>query len=271
MIPVKINLHTSRDRTETYNYEVANDRFPDAAASEHDRLQHHHFVASAASATRPSASAARSTSRGRSRSSSSAASRPANAPHARRRLGRRARRRAAFERLRGRQLGAITLDIASTETKYAASLDRIALDRTEAARGETVEVQAYVRTESGKQFVQRIPVQIPRTCRSASSCSSSATAALCSRLGRAELRPEGLGPARRRDQQDEEERPALRQALPHHARRGHRHERDAEPAALVRRHAQQRPHLRRLHADRALARLRERAARPPSSSSPGSS
>ena len=27
MIPVKINLHTSRDRTETYSYEVANDTF----------------------------------------------------------------------------------------------------------------------------------------------------------------------------------------------------------------------------------------------------
>ena len=28
-------------------------------------------------------------------------------------------------------------------------------------RGETVEVQAYVRTDAGKQFVQRIPVTIP--------------------------------------------------------------------------------------------------------------
>jgi hypothetical protein len=27
MIPVKINLHTSRDRTETFNYEIANDSF----------------------------------------------------------------------------------------------------------------------------------------------------------------------------------------------------------------------------------------------------
>ena len=28
-------------------------------------------------------------------------------------------------------------------------------------RGENVEIQAYVRTDSGKQFVERIPVQIP--------------------------------------------------------------------------------------------------------------
>ncbi|HEY9502142.1 MAG TPA: hypothetical protein VIR01_10995, partial [Pyrinomonadaceae bacterium] len=59
------------------------------------------------------------------------------------------------------QLDGITLDIASTDSKYAATLERVALDRTEVRRGEKIEVQAYVRTESGKQFVQRIPVQIP--------------------------------------------------------------------------------------------------------------
>src|SRR4029077_1259613 len=59
------------------------------------------------------------------------------------------------------QLDGITLDISSTDTKYAGTLERIALDRTEVRRGEKIEVQAYVRTGSGKQFVQRIPVQIP--------------------------------------------------------------------------------------------------------------
>ena len=51
--------------------------------------------------------------------------------------------------------------ISSSETKYAGTLERITLDRTEVRRGEKVEIQAYVRTESGKQFVQRIPIQIP--------------------------------------------------------------------------------------------------------------
>ncbi|HEX7297011.1 MAG TPA: hypothetical protein VF251_14750, partial [Pyrinomonadaceae bacterium] len=59
------------------------------------------------------------------------------------------------------QLDGITLDISSTETKYAATLERVAVDRTEVRRGEKIEVQAYVRTESGKQFVQSIPIQIP--------------------------------------------------------------------------------------------------------------
>jgi len=55
----------------------------------------------------------------------------------------------------------ITLDITSSEQKNAATLERISLDRTEVTRGENVELQAYVRTDSGRQFVERIPVQIP--------------------------------------------------------------------------------------------------------------
>jgi hypothetical protein len=59
------------------------------------------------------------------------------------------------------QISGVTLDIASVDDKNTATLERIAVDKTELRRGETVEVQAFVRTEAGKQFVQRIPVQIP--------------------------------------------------------------------------------------------------------------
>jgi hypothetical protein len=59
------------------------------------------------------------------------------------------------------EIGQITVNISSSDERNAGTLDRIALDRTEVARGETVEVQAFVRTDSGKQFVQRIPVEIP--------------------------------------------------------------------------------------------------------------
>jgi SpoIVB peptidase S55 len=161
MIPVKINLRTSRDRTETYTYEVANDSFltplllnltifstitssersiGDATISVSGKISvvgHDSITVdrrfSAANAPMLAAGSVAV---------------PVNALLS-----------SGFENV---QIGGITLDITSSETKYAASLDRIALDRTEAGRGETVEVQAYVRTESGKQFVQRIPVQIPR-------------------------------------------------------------------------------------------------------------
>jgi hypothetical protein len=161
MIPVKINLHTSRDRTDTYSYEVANDSFltplllnltifstitsserslGDATISVSGKInvvgQEPIVVDRRFSAANAPMLAAGSIAV------------PVNALLS-----------SGFENV---QIGGITLDINSSETKYAASLERIALDRTEAGRGETVEIQAYVRTESGKQFVQRIPVQIPR-------------------------------------------------------------------------------------------------------------
>jgi hypothetical protein len=161
MIPVKINLHTSRDRTDTYSYEVANDSFltplllnltifstitsserslGDATISVSGQInvvgQEPIMVDRRFSAANAPMLAAGSIAV------------PVNALLS-----------SGFENV---QIGGITLDINSSETKYAASLERIALDRTEAGRGETVEIQAYVRTESGKQFVQRIPVQIPR-------------------------------------------------------------------------------------------------------------
>jgi SpoIVB peptidase S55 len=160
MIPVKVNLHTSRDRTETYSYEVVSDTFltplllnmtvfntitsservlgdstisikGEIKVKGQDTIQidrrfsaNNAPVAAAGSIASPIASLLTS----------------------------------GFEDV---QLDGITLDISSSENKYAGTLERITLDRTEVRRGEKVEVQAYVRTESGKQFVQRIPVQIP--------------------------------------------------------------------------------------------------------------
>ncbi|HEX6284078.1 MAG TPA: hypothetical protein VFZ71_04360 [Pyrinomonadaceae bacterium] len=160
MIPVKVNLHTSRDRTETYTYEVANDSFltplllnitvfntitsSERALGEstitiqgeirvkgHDKIKIDRRFSSSNAPIMAAGSIAAPV-------SSLLAS--------------------GFDDV---QLDGITLDISSSETKYAGVLERITLDRTEVQRGEKVEVQAYVRTESGKQFVQRIPIQIP--------------------------------------------------------------------------------------------------------------
>ena len=59
------------------------------------------------------------------------------------------------------ELGKIVLNIKSIDGSKTAVLDRIALDRMQVKAGETVEVSAFVRTESGKTFVQKIPVKIP--------------------------------------------------------------------------------------------------------------
>ncbi len=61
----------------------------------------------------------------------------------------------------GLEISGIKLKIASTDGAKSAILERIAVDRTRVRAGETVEVQAYVRTASGRVFVQKIPLKIP--------------------------------------------------------------------------------------------------------------
>lgn len=160
MIPVKITLHTSRDRTDTYSYEVANDQY---LAPLLLNLTIVNTITASERGLGDSTISVRGQINVVGESSIvvdqrfSAANAPAlaagsvAAPIS-------ALLMSGFENV---QISGITLDITSTDTKYAGALERIALDRTEAGRGDTVEIQAYVRSVSGKQFVQRIPVKIP--------------------------------------------------------------------------------------------------------------
>jgi hypothetical protein len=160
MIPVHISLHTSRDRTETYTYEVASDPFltplllnitifNTITASE--RALGDSTISVRGQINVAGQRAVEVDRRFSGQNAAQMAAGTVAVPAA-------ALLSSGFEDV---QLSGVTLDIASTDTKYTGTLDRIALDRTEARRGESVEIQAYVRTESGKQFVQRIPVQIP--------------------------------------------------------------------------------------------------------------
>lgn len=160
MVPVTINLHTSRDHVETFRYEVANDEFltplllnmtiystltsseralGDSTVSVRGKIE--------VKGQEPIILERRFSMQGAGISAAGSVAAPVQALLS-----------SGFENV---ELGPITLDIAATDVRRVATLDRIALDRSEVRSGETVEVQAYVRTESGKQFVQRIPVQIP--------------------------------------------------------------------------------------------------------------
>ncbi len=59
------------------------------------------------------------------------------------------------------EISGIELNIASKDGSRNGILERILVDRTRAAAGETVELQAFARTQAGRIFVQRIPVTIP--------------------------------------------------------------------------------------------------------------
>ena len=160
MVPVTINLHTSRDHVETFRYEVANDEFltplllnmtiystltsserslGDSTVSVRGKIE--------VKGQEPIMLERRFSMMGAGISAAGSVAAPVQALLS-----------SGFE---GVESGRITLDLAATDVRRVATLDRIALDRSEVRSGETVEVQAYVRTESGKQFVQRIPVQIP--------------------------------------------------------------------------------------------------------------
>ncbi|HEX8557287.1 MAG TPA: hypothetical protein VF668_04250 [Pyrinomonadaceae bacterium] len=160
MIPVTINLHTSREQVETFRYEVANDEFltplllnmtvystltsserslGDSTVSVRGKIE--------VKGQEPITLERRFSMQGAGLSAAGSVAAPVQALLS-----------SGFE---GVELGPITLDIAASDSRRVATLDRISLDRNEVRSGETVEVQAYVRTESGKQFVQRIPVQIP--------------------------------------------------------------------------------------------------------------
>ena len=63
---------------------------------------------------------------------------------------------------RGVSVEGIDVEIAATEDRNVATLTRAWVDKTRVERGETVEVQAFARTEEGAEYVERIPIQIPR-------------------------------------------------------------------------------------------------------------
>ena len=55
----------------------------------------------------------------------------------------------------------INLSVTTIDGSNTATLERIALDKTEVKAGGSFEVQAFVRTDSGRIFSQKIPVTIP--------------------------------------------------------------------------------------------------------------
>jgi len=160
MIPVKVNVYTSRDRKETYSYEIANDSFLTPLLL---NITLFNTITSTERALGESTISIKGEIKVKGQESIQIDRRFSASNSAAMAAGSIAAPvgsllASGFDDV---QLDNITLDISSTETKYAATLERVAIDRTEVRRGEKIEVQAYVRTESGKQFVQSIPIQIP--------------------------------------------------------------------------------------------------------------
>jgi len=160
MIPVKLNLRTSRERDEEFSFEVVNDEFLTPllmmitvynSVNSRERSLGTSTVtlrgSIAIEGEKPIALERRFSSTNATLAVAGSVANPIGELLT-----------SGFD---GVNIKGITLEITASEEKHNAILERISLDRTEVRAGETVEVQAYIRTDAGKQFVQRIPVQIP--------------------------------------------------------------------------------------------------------------
>lgn len=160
MIPVKLNLKTSRGQTETLNFEIVKDEFltplllnigiyNSIIANERAmgdstievkgeiKLKNNEAVKIDRRITGMQASLI----------SAGSVAVPVNALL-----------RSRFDNL---EITEINLNISSTDGSRTANLERIALDKSEVRAGDTFEVQAFVRSDAGKMFVQRIAVKVP--------------------------------------------------------------------------------------------------------------
>lgn len=160
MIPVKINLHTSRNRDEQFAFEIINDEYLTPlllmitvfnSLNARERALGESTVALRGSIAVDGQKPIELERRFASNNASSLAATAIASPIS-------DLLTSGFEDI---TLKGINLEIWATEDTKVATLERLSLDRTEVASGETVELQAYIRTDSGRQFVQRIPVQIP--------------------------------------------------------------------------------------------------------------
>jgi hypothetical protein len=160
MIPVTLNLHTSRQRDEKFSFEVVNDEYLTPllltitvfnSINARERSLGEATVSLRGTINvagqEPITLERRFSSSNASLLAAGAVANPINDIIA-----------SGFDDV---TINGINLDISASENVNGATLERISLDRTEVSAGENVEVQAYIRTDAGRQFVQRIPVQIP--------------------------------------------------------------------------------------------------------------
>ena len=160
MIPVKLNLETSRNNQETLNFEVAKDDFLtplllniavyNTIVANERGMGDSTIEVKGEIKLKNQASVKidrRFTGAQASQISAYSVAAPVNA--------------LLKSRFDDADISEINLRVTSVDGSSTATLERIALDKTQVKAGEVFEVQAFVRTDAGKVFSQKIPVTIP--------------------------------------------------------------------------------------------------------------
>jgi len=160
MVPVKINLRTSRNQTQTYTFEVAHDEaltplllnltilstitgsersFGNATISMRGRIE---------------TSAGEAVQIDRRFASFNAAALAAGSIAAPAGL-------VLNSGFTSAAIRGVTLDVEATDGKQIATLDAVALDRDRVRPGETVNLNVALRTPAGETLTERVPIEIP--------------------------------------------------------------------------------------------------------------
>jgi hypothetical protein len=161
MIPVEINLKTSRGSNQTYNFEVVVDRFLTPLILQMTALS---TITTTERALGDSTLEIRGKIKLKNQQEVNLENRLSvsfNAPlvaasavsHPVSLLFNSGFKNLQFEKL--------TYDITSRDARSTGQLDRLWIDRTDVRRGEKVQIQAFARTDDGDEFVERTEIEIP--------------------------------------------------------------------------------------------------------------
>jgi hypothetical protein len=162
MIPVEINMRTSRGANQTYNFEVVSDRFLTPILMQLTVLS---TITTTERALGDSTLQLRGRIKLRNQQEINLENRLSvslNAPLAAALAVSQPISVLFNSSFKGLQFEKLTYDITSRDARSTGQLDRLWINRTEVRRGEKIEVQAFARTEGGGEFVERIPIEIPQ-------------------------------------------------------------------------------------------------------------
>lgn len=160
MIPVKLNMETSRGQTETVNFEVAKDDFLTPlllnisvynAILASERSIGESTIEVTGEIKLKTGDAIKIDRRFSGPSAALFSAGTIAVPTS-------ALLKSRFDEM---EISQITLNLSSTDGSKTAVLERATVDKAEIKAGETFEVQAFVRSDAGRVFVQKIPVKIP--------------------------------------------------------------------------------------------------------------
>jgi SpoIVB peptidase S55 len=161
MIPIKLNLETSRNQQESFNFEIAKDDFltpiltnitvyNSIVANERGIGESTIMVNGEINIAghQPIKINRRFTGAQASQLASASVAIPINNLFG-----------SGFDNI---DITGVNINVVTVDGSKTAVLERISMDKTEIKPGETFEVQAFVRANNGQVFVQKIPITIPK-------------------------------------------------------------------------------------------------------------